>query len=184
MEEIIKRLERCLSKRDKFDTAAGRDIPAEVRDDLAEFYKLADPVDVSINWLLGDLIVPGFEDLDNTQIGYAVDPNDKSALQGWPNEQTVIATTSQDPIFTRLHEKSPILFATHGVGSWTGQEVAASFRDFLLLVAIWKEIEHAREGKIHDDDFELLPDVISDFRNLAQKEGLGSGGVEVLLANR
>ena len=184
MEEIIKRLVGCLSKRDNFETTAGRDTPAELRDDLAEFYKLANPVDVSIHWLLGDLIVPGFERLEKTQIGYAVNPNDNSPLEGWPKEQTVIATTSHDPIFTTLYEKSPIFFATHGVGTWTGQEVAASFGEFLLLVAIWKEFERTREGKIYDDDFELLPEVISDFRNMAQKEGLGSEGVEVLLANR
>lgn len=184
MEKTIRRLERFLSKRDNFDTAAGRDTPTELRDDLAEFYRLANPVNVSINWLLGDLIVPSFDRLDSAQIGYAVDPNDQSPLKGWPKEQTVIATTSQDPIYTNLYEKSPILFATHGVGHWTGHEVAASFDEFLFLVAIWKEIEFGRDGEIYDDDFELLPDVISDFRTLAQTEGLGSEGIDVLLANR
>ena len=47
-----------------------------------EFYKLANPVDVSIHWLLGDLIVPGFERLEETQIGYAVNFNDNSPLEG------------------------------------------------------------------------------------------------------
>ena len=106
-----------------------------------EFLRKFSPVKVTVT---GRGVGMGLElfgagDLVRGQDGYSFNPVAKQVIADWPASYVVIASMGADPFVLDLSATergdAPVLFASHGEGTWEFSEISGSFLRFLRRLA-------------------------------------------------
>ncbi|HEV8052361.1 MAG TPA: SMI1/KNR4 family protein [Parachlamydiaceae bacterium] len=78
----------------------------------------------------------GASKLIEGQYGYSYNPKTKEPINDWPSAYLVIAYEGGDPYVLDLSKEkdgdAPVLTAEHGLGEWEFDEVAPTFKEFLV----------------------------------------------------
>jgi hypothetical protein len=100
-------------------------------------------------------------ELDEVQLGYAVQPNGKSLAgtkhDDWKNSWLVIGKTTDcgDPIFVDLLSDDLMVFtASHGQGAWEAELIASSYSGFFKVI---KEFSKLAMGRSNPRELERNP---------------------------
>ncbi|MBC9246328.1 SMI1/KNR4 family protein [Paracoccus sp. 11-3] len=137
------------------------------RPDAREFRTRHNPVDVVPESLWGDITFYPFAALDDQQIGYAIDGRTGEAVADWPPNMLVVADCGGNPIMLDPSVEGEVFFAIHGMGSWDPQPVAKDISGFFKLLIAWLETSQQRGEGLYDETYELDPDSLALFRDLA-----------------
>ena len=101
-----------------------------------------------------EIVFFDFEDLDQMQIGYRIDPDGRSLVsgntEGWQENWWVIAGDGiGDPIFVDVNfDNLAVLTAVHGQGSWDPVLIADSLEGFAAILAILHKTSRGRTDPV------------------------------------
>lgn len=143
------------------------------RTDAREFYTHYNPVDVVLESIWGEITFYPFAELDDRQVGYAIDGRTGKAVADWPRNMLVIADCGGNPIMLNPSVEGELYFAIHGMGSWDPLPVAKDISGFLKLLIAWLETSEQRGDGLYDETYELEPASLALFRDLAAAQGIG-----------
>ncbi len=110
--------------------------------------------------------VYGVNELEEAQIGYAIDPSGTSLVDGepgsWERKWVVIGHEDGcgDPIFIDTEtEDFPVYTAMHGTGNWEPKLIATGLRNFAVAMC---EIGTVAKGRENPVQFETNPITLAE----------------------
>jgi hypothetical protein len=133
---------------------------------LPEIERVGYPGDCEIPWIVEDLYLYGFADIESRQAGYRFDARSGETLDDWDADRHVITDWAANPVV--IGSDGRIAFAYHGVDRWDFQTIAESFASFLDLLTAWVRyfvIDHG--GRLFDANGDLPDETISDVTRIA-----------------
>ncbi|WP_423393639.1 hypothetical protein [Burkholderia sp. LMG 21824] len=119
--------------------------------------------DLSVPWSAEDLKLYGTpQSIAQVQIGYSVDAQGKP-LPDWHASWFVVGQLSGDPIIAMQGDSNcSVLFARHGSGKWSPQELASTPEQFVKSIKIWCDLFVVEFGKkIYNADFSIRTDFLA-----------------------
>lgn len=154
------------------------------RTDAREFYTRHNPVEVVLESIWEDITFYPFAELDDQQIGYAIDGRTGEAVADWPPNMLVIADCGGNPVMLDPSVEGEVFLAIHGMGSWDPQPVAKDISGLLKLVIAWLETSQQRGDVLYDETYELDPESLALFRDLAAGQGVEDRYIQNAIALR
>jgi hypothetical protein len=152
---------------------------------LPEIERVGYPGDCEIPWVVEDLFLFGFADIESRQAGYRFDARSGEPLDDWDTDRHVIADWAANPVV--IGSDGHIAFAYHGMDQWDFQTIAESFVSFLDLLTAWvRYFVIDGGGRLFDANGDLPDETIAKVTQIATNlEGVRPGeAVKFLLGMR
>jgi len=119
--------------------SSGQEIAVALPNSILDLYRIVGPNKLTIPAYGNDFYLPSLSELEDYQIGYAIDGRTHEEIPDWPHNWIVIADQGADPFICDT-DTGKILYAQHGVGIWEAEEVFESVENMLWVMAITGKI--------------------------------------------
>lgn len=125
--------------------------------DVAEYYKLIGPVDVTIEGYGNPYFLPSLAKLWDFQAGYRWNSISGESIDDWDDDWLVVGDEGGDPFIFDL-ASSKVLFAHHGQGVWEPHEWFPNLFTMAACLAMLGSVVRAAEDDFTDADSFVRPE--------------------------